>query len=99
MTNLDVPRAYEVIDDPVELRIAIRELARVRLWIDQLGDLAAETPGVGPEQVRAIRSTVVVVRRLSERAEARLRMLTTPVGNGGLGRWPSWARATTRQCP
>lgn len=68
-------RGYEAIDDPGELRIALRELHRVRAWIGQFGDIAAETPGYGPESVRAVKATSAMVSLLIERAEARLRSL------------------------
>jgi len=69
-------RGYESLDDPVELRIALRELHRVRAWIGQFADLAAEMPGFALESVRAAKANAAMVTLLIERAEARLRILT-----------------------
>lgn len=68
-------RGYETLDDPVELRIALRELHRVRAWIGQFADLAAEMPGFALESVRAAKANAAMVTLLIERAEARLRVL------------------------
>src|SRR5829696_2905913 len=65
-------RGYEGIKSPAELRIALRELRRVRAWINQFADLAAEMPDYGAEGVRAINATAAIVSLLIERAEARL---------------------------
>jgi len=73
-------RGYEGFDDPAELRIAVRELRRVRTWIGQYADMMAEMPGFGLEGVRAVKATAAMVTLLIERAEARLRRLTA----GGL---------------
>ncbi|HEY3260838.1 MAG TPA: cupin domain-containing protein [Pseudonocardiaceae bacterium] len=69
-------RGYEALDDPVELRIALRELHRVRAWIGQFADLAAEMPGFAMESVRAAKANAAMVTLLIERAETRLRILT-----------------------
>jgi len=69
-------RGYEVFDNPAELRIALRELHRVRAWIGQFADAAAEMPGFGLEGVQGVRATAAMVTLLIERAEARLRSLT-----------------------
>jgi|GEM_PF-3340187 len=72
-------RGYEAIDDPAELRVALRELHRVRAWLGQFADLAAEMPGVEPESVRAAKANAAMVTLLVERAESRLRGLAGPV--------------------
>ncbi|HEY0640831.1 MAG TPA: hypothetical protein VGD67_24635 [Pseudonocardiaceae bacterium] len=69
------PMGYEAIDDPEDLRIAIRELRRVRAWIGQFADVAAEMPDFAPESAVGARATTAVVTLLIERAEARLRVL------------------------
>lgn len=66
---------YEAVDDPDELRVALRELRRVRAWIGQFADVAAETPGFAPESVVGAKATAAMVTLLMERAEARLRRL------------------------
>jgi|SRR5829696_2250207 len=73
--DLETP-GYDAIDDPVELRVAIRELRRVRAWIGQFADVAAEMPGLEPESARAAKATAVAVTLLVQRAEARLESLT-----------------------
>lgn len=75
-------RGYEAIDDPFELQIAVRELHRVRDWIAQFADVAAEMPGFAPESVLGVKATTAMVTLLVEQAEARLNRLTTlaPVG-------------------
>ncbi len=70
-------RGYETFDDPIELRVALRELHRVRSWIGQFADVTAELPGYGPEGVQAVRATAAMVGLLIERAEAQLDRLTT----------------------
>lgn len=70
-------RGYDAIDDPLELRVAVRELRRVRAWIGQFADMMAESPGYGLEGVRAAKATAGMVNLLIERAEARLRCLTS----------------------
>jgi len=72
-------RGYETFDSPAELRIALRELHRVRGWIGQFADHAAEMPGFGPEGVQAVRATAAMVALLIERAQTRLERLTTQV--------------------
>jgi uncharacterized RmlC-like cupin family protein len=74
-TTVDT-RGYESLNDPVELRIALRELHRVRAWIGQFADLAAEMPGFALESVRAAKANAAMVTLLIERAQARLRVLT-----------------------
>lgn len=71
-------RGYEAIDDPDELRIVLRELHRVRSWLGQFADLAAELPGVELESVRAAKANAAMVTLLVERAETRLRRLVGP---------------------
>ena len=76
MTTTVQAREYETIHDPAELRVVLRELHRVRSWIGQFTDIAAEMPGVELEHVRAAKATTTaVVSLLIERAEARLRLL------------------------
>jgi mannose-6-phosphate isomerase-like protein (cupin superfamily) len=75
VTTVD-SRGYESLDDPVELRIALRELHRVRAWIGQFADLAAEMPGFSLESVRAAKANAAMVALLIERAEARLHVLS-----------------------
>lgn len=74
-TELEAP-GYDAIDDPVELRVAIRELRRVGAWIGQFADVAAEMPGLEPESARAAKATAMAVSLLVQRARARLEVLT-----------------------
>lgn len=83
-------RGYEGIEDPAELRIAIRELCRVRTWIGQFADTMAELPGFGLEGVRATKATAAMVTLLIERAEAQLRRQT-----GGRMPMPDGRRVNT----
>ena len=77
MTVATQAHEYEAIQDPAQLRIALRELHRVRAWIAQFTDVAAEMPGSELRQVSgATAITTAVVSLLIERAEARLRALT-----------------------
>lgn len=81
------PYGYESFDDPVELGIAIRELNRVHSWIGQFADIAAEMPGFAPESVVGAKATAAMVSLLIDRAEARLRYLTSQhrITPGGAG--------------
>lgn len=76
MTTTMQGRGYETVDDPVELSIALRELYRVRAWIGEFADVAAEMPGFAPETVMGAKATAAMVTLLIERAEARMRRLT-----------------------
>lgn len=74
-------RGYEAIDDPLELHIILRELHRVRAWIGQFADIAAEMPGYEIDSVRAAKANAAMVTLLIERAEVRLRALTAQAGS------------------
>jgi len=77
MTLAVEERGYETVHDPAQLRTAIRELRRVRAWLRQFADLAAEMPGFAPEHVVAAKaSTSAVVDLLLGRARTRLQALT-----------------------
>jgi mannose-6-phosphate isomerase-like protein (cupin superfamily) len=78
LTTTMQSRGYESVEDPVELSIALRELYRVRTWIGEFADVAAEMPGFAPETVMGVKSTAAMVTLLIERAEARMRRLTRP---------------------
>jgi mannose-6-phosphate isomerase-like protein (cupin superfamily) len=78
MTASRDSRVYETIHDPADLRIAVRELYRVRAWLDQFADVAAELPELDLEHVAASRRmTTAVVSLLLAQAEARLHKLAT----------------------
>jgi hypothetical protein len=69
-------RGYEAMSDPAELRIAVRELRRVRAWIDQFAETATEMPDFALESVLGVKAAAAMVTLLIERAEGRLECVT-----------------------
>jgi len=70
--NRDTTYDYGHIGDPADLRIVVRELSRIRGWLDQFADIAAETPDVSAERAAGVRAATSLVSRLRELAVARL---------------------------
>jgi hypothetical protein len=71
-----VPAGYEGMDDPRELSIAVRELRRVRAWIEQFAETATEMPDFALESVVGVKAAAGMVTLLIDRAESRLDFLT-----------------------
>ena len=74
--NRRAPRGYEEMDDPRELGIAVRELRRVRAWIEQFAETATEMPDFALESVVGVKAAAGMVTLLIDRAESRLDFLT-----------------------
>ena len=66
---------YHSVDDPADLRVALRELHRIHTLIDQLGELTAEMPDVEIERAAGIRVASTLIAGLITHAENRLDQL------------------------
>jgi hypothetical protein len=67
---------YGRIHDPAVLRIAVQELARIREWLGQAADIAAESPQLSDDHVLGIHAAADVIVHLQRLAATRLAVVT-----------------------